>query len=192
MRPGDTLAQVAARYGMTLETLRAVNGIGAGYTVPTGHALLVPALRGSPSESVESFRHAVFTTVPQGRTFYYRVTRGDTMAMIASRYDVSAADIRRWNRLSGEVRPGQKLRITSDRPPRTAARGERAKPALAVRASLRSPKAIGAGVDGGKAVATAQRTSARQRGNGAATVLKAVDPPDKRRRRHPPSPRNYR
>ncbi|MDQ6620120.1 MAG: transglycosylase SLT domain-containing protein [Pseudomonadota bacterium] len=120
MQPGDTLPQVAMRYGMTLEALRAVNGIGLHSTVPPGHALLVPAQR-STRESVESLNHAVFTTVPQGRTFYYRVTRGDTMQTIASRYDVSAAEIREWNHLgAGDVRPGQKLRITSDKAPQAA------------------------------------------------------------------------
>lgn len=120
MRPGDSLQQVAVRYGMSLEALRAVNGIGAGFTVPAGHALLVPAQLDS-RESAASFAQAVFTTVPQGRTFYYRVTRGDTVAIIASRYDVTTADLRRWNRLHGEVKPGQKLRITSSKAPQPAA-----------------------------------------------------------------------
>ena len=59
--------------------------------------------------------------MPQGRTFYYRVNRGDTLAHIASRYDVSVQDIRRWNGLAqATVTPGQSLRITSDRAPNVA------------------------------------------------------------------------
>ena len=42
MRNGETLAQVAARFGLEVEALRAVNGIGAKSKVPAGHALLVP------------------------------------------------------------------------------------------------------------------------------------------------------
>jgi membrane-bound lytic murein transglycosylase D len=60
----------------------------------------------------------VFTTVPQGRTFYYRVNRGETLAQIAARYDVSAQDIARWNGLThNTIVAGQSLRITSDRAP---------------------------------------------------------------------------
>jgi len=61
----------------------------------------------------------VFTTVPQGRTFYYRVSRGDSLATIASRYAVTVGDLRRWNSLgaSSGVSAGQKLRVTSDLAP---------------------------------------------------------------------------
>lgn len=125
MQPGETLPRIAVRFGMTIEALRAVNGIGAKSTVPAGHALLVPAQQSS-RESAESLTHAVFTTVPQGRTFYYRVTRGETMSAIASRYDVTTSDIRRWNGITkNAVTPGQQLRITSDRAPQ-AATGRRA------------------------------------------------------------------
>lgn len=117
MKPGETLAQVAVRYGMSLETLKSVNGIGPHSTVPTGYSLLVPSQR--PSEaSAESLEHAVFTTVPAGRTFYYVVRRGDTVHGIAARYGVSMEDIRRWNHLSRNwLRVGEKLRITSDARP---------------------------------------------------------------------------
>ena len=39
---GESLSDVAARFGLSLDTLRAVNGIGANARVPVGHALLVP------------------------------------------------------------------------------------------------------------------------------------------------------
>ena len=43
LRNGETLPQVAAKFGMSVDALRAVNGIGAKAKVPVGHALLVPA-----------------------------------------------------------------------------------------------------------------------------------------------------
>ena len=105
---------------MSVETLRAVNGIGAKARVPVGHTLLVPAQR--PTEEAEAtLDRAVFTTVPQGRTFYYRVNRGETLTGIANRYDVSVEDLKRWNGLSGNaVATGQRLRITSDLAPNAA------------------------------------------------------------------------
>jgi membrane-bound lytic murein transglycosylase D len=142
LRSGETLPQVAAKFGMPVETLRAVNGIGAKAKVPVGHMLLVPSARPT-QEAADALSHAVFTTVPQGRTFYYRVNRGDTLARIASRYDVSAQDIRRWNGLAqNTVTAGQTLRITSDLAP-NAGKAKRAtgKKALSPAAKA-APKAV--------------------------------------------------
>ena len=45
MHNGETLAQVAAKFGLPVETLRAVNGVGAKSKLPAGHTLLVPSQR---------------------------------------------------------------------------------------------------------------------------------------------------
>ena len=120
MKAGETLSQIAIRYGMSIETLRSVNGVGPRRTVPTGYALLVP-MQQPTREAAESLENAVFTTVPAGRTFFYTVHHGDTLTAIAGRYGVTTQDLRRWNRLSGNgVRTGRKLRVTSDvAPPRS-------------------------------------------------------------------------
>jgi membrane-bound lytic murein transglycosylase D len=118
MKNGETLQQIAAKFGLPVDALRAVNGIGAKARVPAGHTLLVPS-QGPADVAAETLSHAVFTTVPQGRTFYYRVSRGDSLATIASRYAVTVGDLRRWNSLgaSSGVSAGQKLRVTSDLAP---------------------------------------------------------------------------
>jgi lipoprotein NlpD len=88
--------------------------------VPVGHTLLVPSQRAT-EEAEATLAQAVFTTVPQGRTFYYKVIRGDTLAKIAARYNVSAQEIRQWNGLAqSSVSAGQRLRITSDLAPNAA------------------------------------------------------------------------
>jgi membrane-bound lytic murein transglycosylase D len=114
MKAGETLPQVAIRYGMSTETLRSVNGIGPRQTVPTGYALLVPMQRPT-AEAAASLADAVFTTVPAGRTFFHTVARGDTLQGVAARYGVTMHDLKRWNNLTQDsVRKGQKLRVTSD------------------------------------------------------------------------------
>src|SRR6202022_3479645 len=66
MGAGETLPQVAGRFGLPLETLRTVNGIGSRAVVPVGHALLVPTQ--APSDAtIASLQNAVFTTVASGR-----------------------------------------------------------------------------------------------------------------------------
>ena len=114
MRPNETLVQVAAKYGMSVETLRAVNGIGAKAKVPAGHTLLVPSQSAS-TEAVASLSQAVFTTVPSGRTFYYTAKRGDRLSVIAVRYGVTTQELKSWNGITNDTLvAGQKVRVTSD------------------------------------------------------------------------------
>ncbi|MCC7112897.1 MAG: transglycosylase SLT domain-containing protein [Burkholderiales bacterium] len=138
MRSGETPAQIAARFGLPVETLRAVNGLGPRTPVPVGHALLVPAQ--IPSDATaESLAKTVFTSVPSGRTLYHTVRHGETMSTIASRYGVTAEDLRRWNGLSqNALRSGQRLRVTTDVV--TGGRS-RPRPAAGPRAPSTAPKA---------------------------------------------------
>ncbi|MEP7274883.1 MAG: transglycosylase SLT domain-containing protein [Betaproteobacteria bacterium] len=117
LKAGETPAQIAAKYGMSAETLLAINGIGARARVPTGHTLLVPSQRAS-LESADSLNQAVFTSVPAGRTIYHTVRRGDTLTAVAARYGVDAQDVRHWNNLTqNRLSAGQRLRIVSDAAP---------------------------------------------------------------------------
>ena len=117
LKANESLAQVASRFGLSLETLRTVNGIGPRARVPVGHALLVPSQ--APSDAtVASLQNTMFTSVPSGRTIYHRVRKGETLASIAARYDVSTQDLRSWNAgLSAKVVPGQRLRVVSEATP---------------------------------------------------------------------------
>jgi len=155
MRNGETLPQVAAKFGLPIESLRAVNGLGAKTRVPVGHTLLVPSTHPG-TDGGDGLAQAVFTTVPQGRTFYYRVKRGDTLPQIANRYDVTVADLRRWNGLTqASLTAGQSLRITSDRAP-NAANAKRA----TGRKGTATTKASGKnGGNGAKAAGTGPRSA---------------------------------
>ena len=165
MKPGETLPQVAMRYGLSIETLRSVNGIGPRQTVPTGYALLVPMQRPT-AEAAESLANAVFTTVPAGRTFFHTVHRGETLHAIAAKYGVTTQDVRRWNRLANDgVRTGQRLRVTSDVPPiKSAGKGKRSVHAASGKSSKGSRKSVGAG--GGGSGRKEAITSAAARANG--------------------------
>jgi peptidoglycan lytic transglycosylase D len=114
LKAGETLPQIATRFGLPLETLRTVNGIGVRASVPVGHALLVPSQ--APSDATAaSLQNTVFTAVPTGRTSYHRVRKGETLTSIAAHYQVSAHDLQTWNTgLGTRVILGQRLRVISD------------------------------------------------------------------------------
>jgi membrane-bound lytic murein transglycosylase D len=123
LKEGESIAQVAAKFGLSAETLRTVNGLGARSRVHGGHLLLVPAERPS-SVADASLSRAVFTVAPQGRTFFHTVRRGETLGSIARRYQVSMDELRDWNRMpQAAVRVGQQIRVTSDVVPSASARG---------------------------------------------------------------------
>jgi membrane-bound lytic murein transglycosylase D len=91
---GDTLAGVARNYHVTVTALEAANHLGADPTLSAGFWLNVPAVPAAP------------------KLVHYRVQRGDTLANIADRYDVTVEDLRRWNHLKGSAAPrGARLRI---------------------------------------------------------------------------------
>ena len=144
LKPKETLQQVAAKYGMSVETLRAINGISARSRVPAGHVLLVPAERSS-TEAALTLTQAVFTTVPAGRTSYYTVQKGDTLLRIAARHSVTVSELKGWNGLRRDsVFAGQKLRVTSDVVP-VSRSGGRTKRAVATRGAGKKPAAAKSG-----------------------------------------------
>jgi membrane-bound lytic murein transglycosylase D len=93
---GETLSDIARHYRLTVPALEVANHLDAHATVPAGFVLNVP-------------------TVPiVARTVHYRVQRGDSLEGIADRFDVTTADLRRWNHISAErVARGTRLKIYS-------------------------------------------------------------------------------
>ncbi len=93
--PGETLAEIAKHYRVTMLAIEAANHLEANAVLPQGFLLSVPT---PPAPAV----HLV----------HYRVQRGDTLAGIADRFDVTVAQLKRWNQISGNRAPrGARLRI---------------------------------------------------------------------------------
>ncbi|MDB5805748.1 MAG: LysM repeat-containing protein [Betaproteobacteria bacterium] len=116
MKAGDKLEQIASKFGIDLTALRSANGISARQRVGAGHTLLVPRAKDSKDVAEEQLP-AEISQPPmetEGRVVRatYVVRKGDSLALIARKYKVSAADLKDWNRsLGSAVKPGQKLTI---------------------------------------------------------------------------------
>lgn len=95
VRAGETLSQIAERYGVSIAQLKMTNRIRTNLIRP-GQRLRIPS--------------GAADAVPD--TKIYTVKAGDTLSTIASRYGVSVVRLKRANRLSGDsLRIGDRLEI---------------------------------------------------------------------------------
>lgn len=104
VQSGDTIAKIAARYGVSTDTILWANDMEATDTLSVGMSLLVPPVSG----------------------VMHRVVAGDTISEIASRYDVDADDIVRVNNLrdAASIRKGMDLMIPGAAPKKVAKQTE--------------------------------------------------------------------
>jgi membrane-bound lytic murein transglycosylase D len=92
--PGESLAEVARDYKVTVASLETANHLEPQAQLPSGFLLNVP------------------TPPPAARLVSYRVRRGDTLEGIAGQFDVTVSEIKRWNHIRSEkVARGTHLRI---------------------------------------------------------------------------------
>ena len=97
IRRGDSLALIAARFGVSVSDIQRWNGI-RGTKITAGEYLLVrPQTATDPASST---------------TGYYLVRSGDNLGLIARRHNTTVADLMRWNGLrSTRINPGQRLAV---------------------------------------------------------------------------------
>ena len=93
---GDTLFNISRRYNLSVADLIIANNI-KGNNIRKGQLLRVTA---APAKTRNSIRNVSYT-----------VRRGDTLNTIANRFNVDVNDIRRWNRNTNGVIPGQRLKL---------------------------------------------------------------------------------
>lgn len=132
LQKGETLLKVAQRYGMTLADLKQLNKLRADkVSVGTKLAVAVAApepgnksAAGSRIAEAESRQSIARSEYAAPRT--HTVQKGETLARLAQRYDLSIGDLRRLNKLRGEhLAPGSKLLVSEPEPARTPAARKR-------------------------------------------------------------------
>lgn len=94
VRPGDTLSAIAARLNVTTRDLQRWNKLGRSNVVKVG----------------QSLQTADNSTVSAG-SITYQVRKGDSLASIARRHGVNISDVMRWNTISNNLQPGDKLTL---------------------------------------------------------------------------------
>jgi membrane-bound lytic murein transglycosylase D len=103
-RLGDTITRIAARYGLSAREVARLNGMSPRAKLRAGQTVVLVL----PSERVKKPR----ASSARARRLTHRVRPGDTLSQIATRYEVTVPELRRWNRLSSDrIKPGQMLVI---------------------------------------------------------------------------------
>jgi membrane-bound lytic murein transglycosylase D len=120
VRPGDTLSHLARRHDTSVEALREANGLESDF-VRAGQTLRLARAGATPENSPLSERYARLESLQQRllprRRFQHQVRPGESLWVIAQRYDVTVSDLRRWNGLgsSSLIRPGERIVVNLDR-----------------------------------------------------------------------------
>jgi membrane-bound lytic murein transglycosylase D len=95
---GETLTSIAKQYRVSPAEVADANELPTGATLEEGQKLIIPAAS-RPEAST-------------GKLIRYRVRRTDTIATIADEFDVTPAELRKWNHLrANHVARGVSLRI---------------------------------------------------------------------------------
>jgi membrane-bound lytic murein transglycosylase D len=110
VRKGDTLGAIASRYGSTVIELRQANNLRTNAILRIGQTILVPMSGVAPSKAAMAARMSA--PVRSTTTSVYTVRRGDTLYGIASRFNVSVEQLKRWNNLpNSRLSIGKKLLV---------------------------------------------------------------------------------
>jgi LysM repeat protein len=91
---GDTLGLIASRFRVTVAALMTANGIANPNLIYVGQRLVIPGASGAtPPPAANTPPPATQAPPPSGGQTTYVVQRGDTLALIASRFRVTVAAI---------------------------------------------------------------------------------------------------
>ncbi|SDZ23363.1 Spore germination protein YaaH [Evansella caseinilytica] len=117
---GDSLSVIAKRFGTSVDAIRSLNQLTSDL-IRVGQVLLIPAAKqpddkqAAPAPQPDEAAPAPAPTEPEpvmDDTFHYTVVAGDSLSVIAKRFDTSVDAIRSLNQLASDlIRVGQILLI---------------------------------------------------------------------------------
>ncbi len=112
VRRGDTLWTISQKFDVSEKQLRVLNSLGQKTIIQPGQVLTVAAGAAGRAKT-EKTAKTVSTKVAKVKTIVYQVQAGDSFWDIATRHEVTTAQLLEWNDLSRKhvLQPGEKLTI---------------------------------------------------------------------------------
>ena len=116
VEPGDTLSHLASRHRVPVSVIRTSNDIdgdlirpGQKLRLPRDEQLLIDPLYASAAAELAQLQSGLIAA----DRIEHRVRRGETLSVIARRYDVSVKDLMRWNGIKDprRLRAGKTLTV---------------------------------------------------------------------------------
>ena len=100
VKSGDTLSEIAAKYGTTTSALASANGISNPNKIYVGQKIKIPGKGGISSGGGSSKQ-------------YYTIKSGDTLSGISARYGTSVSTLCSWNGIANAnlIYAGQRIRV---------------------------------------------------------------------------------
>jgi len=109
VRRGETVSEIASRYGTSISSIARLNGLGRRYLIRQGQRLKIPGSSRSRSVPIPSRNLS-----REGNKLIYTVKRGDSLYLIANVFSTTIQNIKNLNNLtSNRLDVGQKLIIQS-------------------------------------------------------------------------------
>lgn len=106
---GENLGLIATQYGVSIAAIKEWNNLNSNKIV-AGKKLKIYT-----DESFAPTTKNVSSKNTKGNVNYYKVRKGDSLSEIATRYNVSVAELKRWNNLtSNNINVGQTLKLYSN------------------------------------------------------------------------------
>lgn len=110
VKPGDTFWNIAQKFSVSVNDIANWNKITPRSALVLGQKLTIKAPR-QQAEAVAP--KAVVSSSAGMRSISYTVKQGETLAQISRKFNVSIADLRKWNPLAinSSLTPGKKLKV---------------------------------------------------------------------------------
>ena len=109
VRRGQSLWSISRSYGVSTRALAKWNGMAPIDTLRVGQKLVLWTKGSTQTVSINQTRPSNAL-----HALRYTVRKGDSLYRIADRFNISVADIKRWNRVGKYLQPGQKLKLYVD------------------------------------------------------------------------------
>jgi membrane-bound lytic murein transglycosylase D len=114
VKKGETIASIAKRYKVSPSTIASYNNISSKRVLVAGQKLRVPVIQVTriTKDKPDTKSSRLRSTLAEAK-YVYKIRKGDTLLIIAKRFDIPVTQIKEINNLkSNSIRIGQVLKLT--------------------------------------------------------------------------------